>query len=171
MNRLGIAGLLWLLAAGFGIAMTIIFRVDPVQWIVTIAVAVAAAILGLWLIARPRDRVVAASNVVAVVWTALYAVLMRINPSPVVELNACVAIAMVDGPAPALRRIEALAARGALSGYPLLPAVRADLLRRLGAWPEAAAAYREALAVVAVEPVRRFLLRRLREVDGATAPD
>jgi RNA polymerase sigma-70 factor (ECF subfamily) len=98
---------------------------------------------------------------------ALYAVLMRINPSPVVELNACVAIAMVDGPTPALRRIEALAARGALAGYPLLPAVRADLLRRTGAWPEAAAAYREALAVVAVEPVRRFLLRRLGEV---TAP-
>jgi RNA polymerase sigma-70 factor (ECF subfamily) len=100
---------------------------------------------------------------------ALYAVLMRINPSPVVELNACVAIAMVDGPTPALRRIEALAARGALAGYPLLPAVRADLLRRLGARPEAAAAYREALAVVAVEPVRRFLLRRLSEVEGATA--
>jgi hypothetical protein len=75
MNRLGIAGVLWLLAAGFAIGMTIIFRVDPVQWIVTIAVAVVAAILGLWLIARPRDLVVSASNVVAVVWTVLYAVL------------------------------------------------------------------------------------------------
>jgi hypothetical protein len=75
MNRLGIAGVLWLLAAGFGIVITIIFRVDPVQWIVTIAVAVVAAILGLWLIARPRDLVVSASNVVAVVWTVLYAVL------------------------------------------------------------------------------------------------
>jgi hypothetical protein len=75
MNRLGIAGALWLLAAGFAIAMTIIFRVDPVQWIVTLAVAVVAAILGLWLIARPRDLVVSASNVVAVVWTVLYAVL------------------------------------------------------------------------------------------------
>jgi hypothetical protein len=74
MNRLGIAGALWLLAAGFAIAMTIIFRVDPVQWIVTLAVAVVAAILGLWLIARPRDLVVSASNVVAVVWTVLYAV-------------------------------------------------------------------------------------------------
>jgi hypothetical protein len=75
MNRLGIAGVLWLLAAGFAIAMTIIFRVDPVQWVVTIAVAVVAAILSLWLIARPRDLVVSASNVVAVVWTVLYAVL------------------------------------------------------------------------------------------------
>jgi hypothetical protein len=75
MNRLGIAGVLWLVAAGFAIAMTIIFRVDPVQWIVTIAVAVVAAILGLWLVARPRDLVVFASNVVAVVWSVLYAVL------------------------------------------------------------------------------------------------
>jgi hypothetical protein len=75
MNRLGIAGALWLLAAGFAIAMTIIFRVDPVQWVVTLAVAVVAAILGLWLIARPRDLVVSASNVVALVWTVLYAVL------------------------------------------------------------------------------------------------
>ena len=75
MNRLGIAGVLWLLAAGFATAITIIFRVDPVQWIVTIAVAVVAAVLGLWLIARPRDLVVSASNVVAVVWTVVYAVL------------------------------------------------------------------------------------------------
>jgi hypothetical protein len=75
MNRLGIAGVLWLVAAGFAIAMTIIFRVDPVQWVVTIAVAMVAAILGLWLIARPRDLVMSASNVVAVVWTVLYVVL------------------------------------------------------------------------------------------------
>jgi hypothetical protein len=75
MNRLGIAGVLWLLAAGFAIAMTIIFRVDPVQWVVTIAVAVVAAILGLWLVARPGDVVVSASNVVSVVWSVLYAVL------------------------------------------------------------------------------------------------
>jgi len=75
MSRLGIAGVLWLLAAGFAIAMTIIFRVDPVQWVVTIAVAMVAAVPGLWLIARPRDLVVSASNVVAVVWTVLYAVL------------------------------------------------------------------------------------------------
>ena len=75
MDRLGIAGVLWLLAAGFAIAVTIIFRVDPVQWVATIAVAVVAAILGLWLVARPGDVVVSASNVVAVVWSVLYAVL------------------------------------------------------------------------------------------------
>src|SRR5258708_5513059 len=75
MNRLGIAGVLWLLAAGFAIAVTITFRVDPVQWVVTIAVAVVAAILGLWLIARPGDLAVSASTIVAVVWTILYAVL------------------------------------------------------------------------------------------------
>jgi ABC-type multidrug transport system fused ATPase/permease subunit len=75
MNRLGIAGVLWLVAAGFAIAMTIIFRVDPVQWVVTMAVAVVAAILGLWLVARPGDVVVSASNVVSVVWFVLYAVL------------------------------------------------------------------------------------------------
>ena len=78
MNRLGIAGVLWLLAAGFAIAVTLIFRVDPVdpvQWVVTIAVGVVAAVVGLWLIARPSSVVVSASNVVAVVWTVLYAVL------------------------------------------------------------------------------------------------
>ena len=75
MNRLGIAGALWLVAAGFAIAMTLIFRVDPVQWVVTMAVGMVAAVLGLWLIARPSALVVSASNVVAVVWTVLYAVL------------------------------------------------------------------------------------------------
>ena len=75
MNRLGIAGAVWLVAAGFAIAMTLIFRVDPVQWVVTMAVGVVAAVVGLWLIARPSALVVSASNVVAVVWTVLYAVL------------------------------------------------------------------------------------------------
>ena len=75
MNRLGVAGGLWLVAAGFAIAMTLIFRVDPVQWVVTMAVGVVAAVLGLWLIARPSALVVSASNVVAVAWTVLYAVL------------------------------------------------------------------------------------------------
>jgi len=75
MNRLGIAGAVWLAAAGFAIAMTLIFRVDPVQWVVTMAVGVVAAVLGLWLIARPSSLVVSASNVVAVVWIVLYAVL------------------------------------------------------------------------------------------------
>ena len=75
MNRLGIAGAVWLVAAGFAIAMTLIFRADPVQWVVTTAVGVVAAVVGLWLIARPSALVVSASNVVAVVWTVLYAVL------------------------------------------------------------------------------------------------
>lgn len=75
MNRLGTAGVLWLVAAGFAIAMTLIFRTDPVQWVVTIAVAVVAAVVGVWLIARPSTLVVSASNAVSVVWIVLYAVL------------------------------------------------------------------------------------------------
>ena len=75
MKRLGIAGALWLIAAGFAIAMTLIFRTDPVQWVVTMAVAVVAAGVGVGLIARPGDLVVSASNLVAVVWIVLYAVL------------------------------------------------------------------------------------------------
>ncbi len=75
MNRLGIAGALWLVAAGFAIAMTLIFRVDPVQWVVTMAIGVVAAVVGLRLIARPSALVASASNVVSVVWTVLYAVL------------------------------------------------------------------------------------------------
>ena len=75
MNRLGIAGAVWLVAAGFAIAMTLIFRTDPVQWVVTMAIGVVAAVVGVWLIARPSALVVSASNVVAVVWTVLYAVL------------------------------------------------------------------------------------------------
>ncbi len=75
MNGLGIAGVLWLVAAGFATAMTLIFRVDPVQWVVTITVALVAALVGLSLIARPSAVVVPASNVVAVVWTVVYTVL------------------------------------------------------------------------------------------------
>lgn len=75
MNRLGIAGALWLVAAAFAIAMTLIFRTDPVQWVITMAVGVVAAVLGLWLIARPNAMIVSASNGVAVAWTVLYAVL------------------------------------------------------------------------------------------------
>jgi hypothetical protein len=75
MNRLGIAGALWLVAAASAIAMTLIFRTDPVQWVITMAVGVVAAVLGLWLIARPNAMVVSASNGVAVAWTVVYAVL------------------------------------------------------------------------------------------------
>jgi RNA polymerase sigma-70 factor (ECF subfamily) len=74
---------------------------------------------------------------------------------------------MLDGPAAALPLVDALAARGELRGYHLLPATRADLLRRLGRHAEAAAAYRAALALTASGPERRFLERRLREVEVA----
>jgi hypothetical protein len=74
-TRFGIAGALWLLAAGFAIAMTLFFRTDPLQRPVTVAVGVVAALVGLCLIARPSARLVSASNVMAVGWTVLYAVL------------------------------------------------------------------------------------------------
>jgi RNA polymerase sigma-70 factor (ECF subfamily) len=99
----------------------------------------------------------------------LYALLGAAHPSPVVALNHAVAVAMVDGPAEGLRHIDALAAGGALAGYHLLPAARADLLRRLGRLPEAAAAYRQALALVGNQADRRFLERRLEEVGGGAA--
>jgi RNA polymerase sigma-70 factor (ECF subfamily) len=100
----------------------------------------------------------------------LYARLAATHPSAVVALNHAVAVAMADGPAEGLRRIDALASDGALAGYHLLPAARADLLRRLGRTVEAAAAYRDALALVGNEAERRFLERRLAEVALAPAP-
>jgi len=95
----------------------------------------------------------------------LYDVLENMQPSPVVALNRAVAVAMVAGPTPALALIDELAASGALDGYHLLHATRADMLRRLGAKAEAAAAYRQALELVTNDSERRFLERRLREVD------
>ncbi len=95
---------------------------------------------------------------------ALYAVLAHLSPSPVVELNHAVALAMVDGPAAALRRVDALAARGVLAGYDALPAVRADLLRRLGRAAEARGAYEDALRLARHAPERRFFQRRLAEL-------
>jgi RNA polymerase sigma-70 factor (ECF subfamily) len=92
---------------------------------------------------------------------ALYDLLLRVLPSPVAELNRAVAVAMVDGPARGLLLLDALEARGELVGYHLLPAARADLLRRLGRAPEAEAAYRTALSLARTEPERRFLERRL----------
>ena len=96
----------------------------------------------------------------------LYAVLMRLAPSPVIELNHAAALAMVDGPAAALPHVEALAARGTLDGYDVLPAVRADLLRRLGRYAEASAAYCDALRLARYDPERRFFRRRLGELEG-----
>jgi RNA polymerase sigma-70 factor (ECF subfamily) len=97
----------------------------------------------------------------------LYEVLLRLYPSPVVELNHAVAVSMVDGPGRALDLIDALAARGTLDGYHLLPAVRADLLRRLDRRAEAKDAYRTALALARLEPERRLLVRRLAELERA----
>ena len=100
---------------------------------------------------------------------ALYAVLRTANPSGVVALNHAAAVAMAEGPAAGLRLMDALTADGNLAGYHLLPAARADLLRRLGRMSEAAAAYREALALVGNETDRRFLERRLAQVSPARA--
>jgi len=98
----------------------------------------------------------------------LYHVLLQRRPSPVVELNRAAAVAMAEGTAIGLSLIEELEAKGELDGYHLLPAARADLLRREGRWSEAAEAYREALALVANDPERRYLNRRLAEVEGLT---
>ncbi len=99
MNRLGIAGALWLVAAGFAIAMTLIFRVDPVQWVVTMAIGVVAAVVGLWLIARPSALVVSASNVVSVVWTVLYAVLTVLQSDELAAWTTDVALIAIGGAA------------------------------------------------------------------------
>jgi RNA polymerase sigma-70 factor (ECF subfamily) len=94
----------------------------------------------------------------------LYDLLERVQPSPIVSLNRAVAVAMADGPQPALALIDRLAAGGDLDGYHLLHAARADLLRRLGSSAEAAKSYTRALELVTNDSERRFLQRRLREV-------
>ena len=94
----------------------------------------------------------------------LYEVLLRISPSPVIELNHAAAVSMVDGPARALDLIDALDARGSLKGYDQLPAVRADLLRRLGRKDEARQAYHAATAATQLEPLRRLYARRITEM-------
>jgi RNA polymerase sigma-70 factor, ECF subfamily len=93
----------------------------------------------------------------------LYERLARFLPTPVVELNHAVAVSMARGPAAGLPLVAALEASGKLAGYHLLPATRADLLRRLGRLPEAAVAYREALELASTDAERRFLARRLAE--------
>jgi RNA polymerase sigma-70 factor, ECF subfamily len=97
---------------------------------------------------------------------ALYDRLGKIAPTPVVLLNRAVAIAMADGPAAGLALVDDLERTGVLSDYYLLPATRADLLRRLGRDGEAAASYRRALDLAPTEAERRFLGRRLSEVSG-----
>ncbi len=96
----------------------------------------------------------------------LYDLLVRAQPSPVVSLNRAVAVAMVEGPTSGLASIDALAADGDLDSYYLLHAARADLLRRLGRNAEAAHSYERALELVTHDSERRFLHRRLREVQS-----
>jgi RNA polymerase sigma-70 factor (ECF subfamily) len=94
----------------------------------------------------------------------LYDVLLRADPSPVIELNRAAAIAMRDGPEQGLTLIDAILARGELEEYHLAHAARADLFRRLGRKAEARSAYERALALTVEEPARRFIERRLKEI-------
>jgi len=94
----------------------------------------------------------------------LYDILMRVVPSPVVELNRAVAVAMRDGPKAGLTLIDAILARGDLSDYHLAHSARADLCRRLGRSAEARVSYERALGLTRLEPERRFLERRLGEL-------
>ncbi len=96
----------------------------------------------------------------------LYTLLERVQPSPIISLNRAVAVAMSDGPQPALALIDALASTGDLESYHLLHAARADLLRRLGSNGDAAKSYARALELVTNDSERRFLERRLHEVQS-----
>ena len=98
---------------------------------------------------------------------ALYDVLVRLNPSPVVELNRAVAVAMRDGPAGGLALVDAILERGELEDYHLAHAVRADLCRRLGRTGDARASYQRALDLTQQEPEQRFLKRRLDALDDS----
>jgi RNA polymerase sigma-70 factor (ECF subfamily) len=109
-----------------------------------------------------------ASQAAATDWgriVGLYELLMRVAPSPVVELNRAAAVAMRDGPEAGLARIDALLARGDLTEYHLAHSARADLCRRLGRTAAARASYERALALARLEPERRFLERRLRGLE------
>jgi RNA polymerase sigma-70 factor (ECF subfamily) len=97
---------------------------------------------------------------------ALYSLLLQAVPSPVVELNRAVAVAMRDGPAAGLELIDAILARGDLADYHLAHSARAELCRRLGRTADARESYREALALTRQEPERRFLERRLEELSN-----
>jgi len=110
-----------------------------------------------------------APNSAATNWAqivGLYDLLWQANPSPVVELNRAVAVAMRDGPLAGLARIDAILARGDLADYHLAHAARADFCRRLGRTAEARVSYEQALVLARQEPERRFLARRLSELQA-----
>jgi RNA polymerase sigma-70 factor (ECF subfamily) len=96
----------------------------------------------------------------------LYDILARAEPSPVIELNRAVAIAMRDGPQAGLALIDGILARGELADYHLAHSARAEMCRRLGRNAQAVASYRRALELARQEPERRFLGRRLAELGG-----
>ena len=100
----------------------------------------------------------------------LYDVLLGIEPGPVIELNRAAAVAMRDGPAAGLALIDAILARGDLREYHLAHSARADLCRRMGRVAEARASYERALGLARQEPERRFLARRLAQLDGGLRP-
>jgi RNA polymerase sigma-70 factor (ECF subfamily) len=107
-------------------------------------------------------------------WTEialLYGQLSQMMPTPVVALNRAVAVAMAEGPAAGLALVDRLDASGALAGYHLLPATRADLLRRLGRRAEAADAYRKAIALADTDAERAYLTRRLTETTSPVRDD
>jgi RNA polymerase sigma-70 factor (ECF subfamily) len=99
----------------------------------------------------------------------LYRQLESVQPSPIVSLNRAVAVAMADGPQAALAQIAEIATSGELDGYHLFHAARADLLRRIGSSAEAASSYERALELVTNDSERRFLERRLHEVQSPKA--
>jgi len=96
---------------------------------------------------------------------ALYDRLARTQPSPVVQLNRAVAVAMCDGPEAGLTLIDALLERGELADYYLAHSARADMYRRLGRTSEARSSYEKALALTQQEPERQFLQERIRQLD------
>jgi RNA polymerase sigma-70 factor (ECF subfamily) len=119
-------------------------------------------------IAAVHDRAARAEDTEWAEIARLYGLLGRVTPSPVVELNRAIAVAMSDGAEHGLPLLEALEAQGELTDYHLLSATRADLLRRAGRFAEAGESYRRAIALTANDGERRFLERRLREVSEST---
>src|SRR5690606_41943308 len=99
--------------------------------------------------------------------SAFYDLLLRVMPSPVIELTRAVAIAMRDGPTEGLALVDDILDRGELNAYHLAHAARADLCRRMGRLDEARVSYERALELTSQEPERRFLVRRLRELEDS----